>query len=85
MLEEVRELLNDVLPFSVQSDAVRPKPNSYSAQVVSILQQHNRRYLQERKGSTFMSGRVGPIDTSRTKKVNLGIVQLIEPGELNAG
>ena len=41
-------------------------------QVVSILQQHNRRYRHEHKGDTFMSGRVGPVDTSRTKKVKLG-------------
>lgn len=38
-------------------------------QVVNILQQHNRRYAHGHKGATFMTGRVGPVDPSRTRKV----------------
>lgn len=38
-------------------------------QAVNILKQHNRRYAHGHKGDTFMTGRVGPIDPSRTRKV----------------
>ncbi|CAM9980812.1 unnamed protein product [Pylaiella littoralis] len=37
--------------------------------VVNILQEHNRRYARGHKGDTFMTGRVGRIDPSRTKKI----------------
>ncbi|CAN0025105.1 unnamed protein product, partial [Ectocarpus sp. 12 AP-2014] len=41
----------------------------YEFEVGKIVQHHNRRYAEGHRGDTFLTGRVGPIDPSRHKKI----------------